>query len=607
MMRYSDHGIARAIVLLAFFLTSASHLFAQSLDPNKPPGGNFNLTNFYLGLPVDSTNGTAGDSASIPAAQLTAGYSNAFYFYTAADGAMVFWAFVTGATTSGSSYPRSELREQVSPPSNSSNWFAFGTHTLDAQCRVQQVPSTSKVIIGQIHGYTGAALPLVKLQYNNGTVEALIKTNANNDLTDYKFIYSNVGLSNAITYQIKVVNGLVLVTVNGTTKSLDVFKSDPDWATNTLYYKAGSYCQDNAGTTNEGARVAFYSITRSHGPAVTNVPFTRSVVLGTNTTFSVNAFGNGPLRYQWLFNLTNSLSRATNASFTLTNIQTTDAGDYYVRVSDAFGSITNQIASLNVQVPPSIVQQPTNQTALVGTSSALVVAAGGTSPLAYQWYLNTNTPVPAATNATLTLTNVQPANAGVYSVVVTNAAGATNSAYALLAVNRPPLPGAVSIVTGQAVPISVPVSTLVHAATDPDGDTLSVPSVATPSANGGTVTLANNLATYSPAPAFAGADSWTYLLSDSRGGAATGTVSVTVVASNAITLNSLSQTLSVDGSFTADFQAVPGLIYSVDRSPDLTGPWQPGFTNIQAATNGILTLADPSPALPQRFYRIHYP
>jgi hypothetical protein len=496
--------------------------YAQTLDPNKPPGGNFNLTNFYLGLPVDSSGGTSGDSASIPAAQLVAGYSNALYFYTGPDGAMVFWAPVTGATTSGSSYPRSELREQVNPPSNSSNWFAFGTHTLDAQCRVQQVPSSGKVIIGQIHGYTGAALPLVKLQYNSGNVEVLIKTNANNDLTDYKYTYGAVGLSNNITYQIKVLNGLVVVTVNGITRSLNVFQSDPDWATNTLYYKAGSYCQDNTGTTNEGARVAFYAVSRAHAPAVTNTPFALTVPAGTNATFSVNAFGNGPLGYQWLLNLTNSLPRATNASLTLTNVQTTNAGAYYVRVTDAFGSVTNQIATLTV--------------------------------------------------------------------------------------NRPPVPGPVSTVTGQAIPVTTSAASLISAGSDPDGDYLTVPSVDALSANGGSVSFSNGVTLYQPLPGFVGADSWSYILADTRGAASTGVVIVTVVASNAITLISLAQRMSSNSGFTADFLGVPGLSYSADRATSPVGPWELAITNVPADTNGFFSILDPNPDLaPQRFYRVRYP
>jgi hypothetical protein len=37
-------------------------------------------------------------------------------------------------------------------------------------------------------------------------------------------------------------------------------------------------------------------------------------------------------------------------------------------------------------VPPSITQQPTNQTVVLGESSSFDVAAIGDSPLAYQWF-----------------------------------------------------------------------------------------------------------------------------------------------------------------------------------------------------------------------------
>ena len=52
----------------------------------------------------------------------------------------------------------------------------------------------------------------------------------------------------------------------------------------------------------------------------------------------------------------------------------------------------------------------------------------------FQWSLNT-TNIASATNATLTLTNVQFSQAGNYSVQVTNSFGATNSAIAVLTVN----------------------------------------------------------------------------------------------------------------------------------------------------------------------------
>ena len=67
-----------------------------------------------------------------------------------------------------------------------------------------------------------------------------------------------------------------------------------------------------------------------------------------------------------------------------------------------------------------------------GQHVTFTVAAGGSAPLCYQWYFNTNTPIANATNATLTLTNVQLSDAGVYFAMVTNTAGAAMSSNAVL-------------------------------------------------------------------------------------------------------------------------------------------------------------------------------
>ena len=293
--------------LIAPGLLHLASFSAQALDPDVPPGQNFDLTHWYLGLPVDSSGGTSGDSASISAAQLVAGYSNALYFYTGADGAMTFWAPVDGATTPGSSYPRSELREQISPPDNNINWRGYGTHLLNATCKVTQVASTPKVIIGQIHTKTGDARPLVKLQYNNGTIEALVKHYASDTMpnTDNKLIFQNVGLNNSFDYTIQNENGLVTVTVNGLSKSTNTFLTDPDWANQEFYFKAGSYCQDNTGNSSEGARVAFYALSRSHAPSIINQPVSVGIAVGGTTNFGVSATGNGTLLYQWQHEGTN--------------------------------------------------------------------------------------------------------------------------------------------------------------------------------------------------------------------------------------------------------------------------------------------------------------
>ena len=65
------------------------------------------------------------------------------------------------------------------------------------------------------------------------------------------------------------------------------------------------------------------------------------------------------------------------------------------------------------------------------------VVASGSDPLSYQWRLN-SVDIPGATGASYTISSVQPAQAGDYTVVVSNAGGTVTSATALLTVNVPP-------------------------------------------------------------------------------------------------------------------------------------------------------------------------
>jgi hypothetical protein len=89
-------------------------------------------------------------------------------------------------------------------------------------------------------------------------------------------------------------------------------------------------------------------------------------------------------------------------------------------------------------VPITIISQPVSQTNLVGTTATFSVGASGTGPLSYQWFFGAS-PLSQQTNSTLVLSNVQPGQAGNYSVAVTNLYGATNSVSATLALVLPPL------------------------------------------------------------------------------------------------------------------------------------------------------------------------
>lgn len=85
------------------------------------------------------------------------------------------------------------------------------------------------------------------------------------------------------------------------------------------------------------------------------------------------------------------------------------------------------------QLAPDVILNPLSETASLANNAApFIGAADGSTPLAYQWYFNTNTAISKATNATFTVTNVQPTSFGSYYFVVTNNYGQATSAMATL-------------------------------------------------------------------------------------------------------------------------------------------------------------------------------
>jgi len=74
-------------------------------------------------------------------------------------------------------------------------------------------------------------------------------------------------------------------------------------------------------------------------------PVDQTVFVGWTATLAVTAWGAPPLSYQWSFNGTN-ISGATNTSLTLTNVQFSQAGNYAVCVTNAYGSVLSSNAML---------------------------------------------------------------------------------------------------------------------------------------------------------------------------------------------------------------------------------------------------------------------
>jgi hypothetical protein len=170
-------------------------------------------------------------------------------------------------------------------------------------------------------------------------------------------------------------------------------------------------------------------------PIITSEPASRTNNAGTTATFTVVASGTAP-SYQWMKNSI-KINNATNATLTLSNVQDGDAASYTVYVSNAAGNQTSTPATLTVIDPPVITSEPASRTNNAGTTATFTVVASGTAPN-YQWMKN-NININNATNATLTLNNVQDGDAASYTVYVSNAAGNQTSTPATLTVIDPPV------------------------------------------------------------------------------------------------------------------------------------------------------------------------
>ena len=84
-------------------------------------------------------------------------------------------------------------------------------------------------------------------------------------------------------------------------------------------------------------------------------------------------------------------------------------------------------------IAPTISGQPTSLAVVTGASATFSVTASGTPAPGYQWRKN-SVAISGATNSSLTINNVQSADAGSYDVIVSNSGGSVTSASASLTV-----------------------------------------------------------------------------------------------------------------------------------------------------------------------------
>lgn len=464
------------------------------------------------------------------------------------------WGIATGAAL-----------ESVDAVSGATNGFAGGTNfTLTAN-----LPSnftTNVTLSAKTAGDGGAFCYITNLVNLSVTTlqNGQTTTNAMPPGLTFKFIDVNTGTAT-------FTNVLCQIYGNPTQPGTNTFVV-------TLYHPSAT-------ALTSGFKIAV--LAGNSPPIITNQPIAAATNLvgSTNTLFNVVAGGTAPLSYQWYFNTNTAVLNQTNATLTLNNIQLTNAGYYRCTITNSAGSTNSANALLTVWQPPVLTNQPVALTNNVGTTASFSVTAGGTPAPAYQWYFNTNTLMVGQTAATLTLNNVQLTNAGIYSVIVTNSAGGTNSFYTLLTIWQPPVitnhPAGTTIVAGSAV-------------------TLNIVAGGTPAPNYQWKFNTNTV--------LAGATGTTLSLANLRASQA-GTYSVTVTNAAGVT-NSFFATLTVtnppppalastvnvsSGKFNFTFTPVTGLTNTVLTNGTLVGGNWGVFTNVPPpASTTPITLASPA-------------
>lgn len=325
--------------------------------------------------------------------------------------------------------------------------------------------------------------------------------------------------------------------------------------------------------------------------SITTNPLSQTVDAGSSVTLSAAAVGPGTLQYTW-YKEGNYLGIGTSSTLTLTNVTGAQSGNYHVNVKNEYDTngLNSSTAALTVKAPPVVVSQPqATVQSTVGSSFSLSVAAGGAGPLTYQWRkdgvaLTAGPRRSGITDYYFWISGVTAADAGTYSVVVTNAFGSTTSADAVVTTSANPngpvitlQPASQSVLSGGVVLFSV---------------TATGPSFGSPpryqwQKNGSDIAGAVSANYTIPSVAMSDAGNYTVIVTNDFASAISDVARLTVGAAAAapvISQHPISQSAAVGDTVTLSVIA--------SGNPTPTYQWKKDGVALSGATSSTLTLAN---------------
>lgn len=281
----------------------------------------------------------------------------------------------------------------------------------------------------------------------------------------------------SITGEVDVVSGRVFLTQNETEDvsvplpgepygattnvllyasfTLNVTNTPSDAGTFFAHYKASGTSGAQRGkvfVTTNGVPASFYRVGVANNANVANVLINSNLTFNTDYLLVLRYAPSNAATALWL-----NPTAETDPSIIATDVVTTiSVTAFALRQSftfgngDGMGSLFLQnlvigtsfsdVVSNSPPQPPTIITQPQSLTATQGDNATFTVVASGSAPLSYQWqFYSTN--LAGAMSSALILTNVTTADAGPYTVTVTNSLGSTNSQTATLTVDSLPVTG----------------------------------------------------------------------------------------------------------------------------------------------------------------------